>query len=141
MKTTYHSYTDQKVLDILTSNFFEVFNNKDGKLPKVQELREMFVNDGIIINNTEDEPQIYNLENFIAPREQILTDGTLTEFNEYEKSNDTRIFKTIAHRFSSYKKSGILNGEPFEVEGMKTFQFIKINHIWKIASVVWCDLK
>jgi hypothetical protein len=41
---------------------------------------------------------------------KILFDGTLTEFEESETNEETKIVGNIAQRFSKYKKSGYLNG-------------------------------
>ena len=60
----------------------------------------------MIISNTGAEPVIYDLDGFVVPREKILTDGTLTEFSEWEVAERTEIFGTIAHRSSEYRKSG-----------------------------------
>jgi len=37
------------------------------------------------------------------------------------------------------EKSGILNGKKFTQRGHKLFQFIKIDQIWKISTVIWED--
>ncbi len=130
---------DQQAIDTLTERFFEVFTNTGGKPPNVQDIKNLFIPQGIIINNTAETPAIYDLDSFIKPREEMLTDGTLTDFRERETSHTTEIFKKIAQRFCRYEKSGVLNGQYFEATGMKTIQFIKVNEEWKMASVVWCD--
>ena len=134
-----NSERDRKVINRLTSDFFELFTNADGKTPNVGNLKNLFIANGVIINNTSGNPEIYDLEQFIAPREKMLTDGTLTNFCENEIHHTTEVFDTIAQRFCLYEKSGSLNGENFESKGIKTIQFIKVNEEWKIASVAWCD--
>lgn len=64
--------------------------------------------------NARPEPVIYDLDSFIAPRERMLTDGTLTEFAEWEIAERTEIAGSVAHRFSHYSKSGFHDGERFE---------------------------
>ncbi len=68
---------------------------------------------------------IYDLDAFIEPRQKMLTDGTLTEFREWEVAERTEIFGSIAHRFSEYRKSGFHQGEWFEGSGHKTTQFVR----------------
>lgn len=127
------------VINDLTRQFFSVFCNKNGMSPQVDNLRQLFINEGIIIKNAGGKTEVYNLEQFIGPRRKILTDGTLTDFEEMEISAETRVAGHIAHRFCRYKKSGVLNGVPFETEGVKSLQFIKTSAGWKISSLAWDD--
>ncbi|HEV7779642.1 MAG TPA: hypothetical protein VGO58_00170 [Chitinophagaceae bacterium] len=134
--------TDQttlQLLDELTGRFFGLFSNKDGITPGIDDIDELFIPGAVIIKNTGTAPEIYTLEKFAAPRKKILTDGTLVDFSEEEISGRTEIFGNIAHRFCSYKKSGILSGQAFETKGMKTIQFIKTPGGWKISSLAWDD--
>ena len=130
---------DRTEIDALTSRFFDLFTNKDGRVPNVKEIKSIFIPKGILISNTKDPAALYALDDFIRPREEMLTNGTLTNFCEREISHSTELFGNIAQRFSLYEKSGELNGEYFETKGMKTIQFVKVNGKWKMSSVAWCD--
>lgn len=130
---------DQLEIDILTNRFFDLFTNKKGRVPNVKDIENIFIKEGIIISNTTGEPLVYDLQDFIKPREKMLIDGTLTEFSEHEISHTTEVFKNIAQRFCLYEKSGKRNGKFFKSEGMKTIQFIKVDTEWKMASVAWSD--
>ena len=132
---------DELALDKLTNRFFDLFTNTDGVIPKVKDIKNIFIEEGIIINNTSGKPIVYGLQDFIKPREEILNNGTLTDFSEYELSHETKIFQNIAQRFCSYKKSGKLNGNYFEGVGSKVIQFIKVDSEWKMTSVTWSDLE
>jgi hypothetical protein len=130
---------DQKEIDALISRFFSLFTNKNGAIPQVAEIHSMFIKEGIIISNSESKPAIFHLDEFIQPRLEMLTNGTLVEFMEAEVSHKTEIYNGIAQRWSYYEKSGVLNGVTFKQKGMKTFQFIKVNEEWMIVSVAWSD--
>ena len=132
---------DRIEIDTLTARFFNLFTNKDGRVPNVKDIKSIFIPKGILINNTEETPGIYDLDGFIKPREEMLTNGTLTNFCEREISHSTELFGNIAQRFSLYEKTGELNGEHFETKGMKTIQFVKVKGGWKMSSVTWCDEK
>jgi RimJ/RimL family protein N-acetyltransferase len=132
---------DRLEIDALTARFFDLFTNKDGRVPNVKDIKYIFIPNGILINNTEDAPANYNLDGFIKPREEMLTNGTLTNFCEMEISHSTEIFGNIAQRFSLYEKTGELNNQHFETTGMKTIQFVKVNGKWKMSSVAWSDEK
>ena len=130
---------DRLEIDALTVRFFDSFTNKDGRVPNVKEIKSIFIPKGILISNTKDPAALYALDDFIRPREEMLTNGTLTNYCEREISHRTELFGNIAQRFSLYEKSGELNGEYFETKGMKTIQFIKVNGKWKMSSLAWSD--
>ncbi|HEX6551016.1 MAG TPA: hypothetical protein VF117_10120 [Gammaproteobacteria bacterium] len=80
-----------------------------------------------------------SLEAFIAPREALLSNGTLTDFEERETAHHTQVFGNVALRSCTYAKSGVLNGVPFDARGAKVFQFIKGLSGWRISAVAWDD--
>ncbi|WP_410789658.1 DUF4440 domain-containing protein [Kribbella sp. C-35] len=125
-------------LDELMRLFFSAFTNTDGP-PRTDRIHEVFIPRGTIIRQTGDQSVVYDLESFVAPRRRILTDGTLTEFSEWEVSERTEIYGSIAHRFSEYRKSGVQNGERFEGGGHKTTQFVRTPAGWRISSLAWED--
>ncbi|MEH7342540.1 hypothetical protein V7122_01425 [Bacillus sp. JJ1532] len=63
---------------------------------------ELFVPEAVIIKNTDSSPVIYDLQQFIEPREKLLGEGHLIDFKEEETYEITEIFGNIAHRFSLY---------------------------------------
>lgn len=126
-------------LDRLMAAFLGAFTNTGGSRPNLDAVREVFIPQGMIINNSGDEPVIYDLDAFIEPRERILTDGTLTEFSEWEVAERTEVFGSTAHRFSEYRKSGFLDGERFEGSGRKTTQFVRTPAGWRMSSMAWSD--
>ncbi|OKI40782.1 acetyltransferase [Micromonospora sp. CB01531] len=126
-------------LDGLMTTFLGAFANPGGARPNVEAIYEVFIPEGRIINSVGATPVVYDLCQFVEPREKILTDGTLTEFREWETSETTEIYGAIAHRFSEYHKSGYLNGEWFEGRGVKTTQFVKTPSGWKLSSLAWDD--
>ncbi|QGZ52080.1 GNAT family N-acetyltransferase [Streptomyces sp. QHH-9511] len=127
-------------LDRLMRVFLGAFTNTGGSRPNVDVVREVFIPQGTIIANVGSEPVVYDLDRFVEPRQKLLTDGTLTEFSEWEVAERTEIFASIAHRSSEYRKSGFLNGEPFEGAGRKTTQFVRTPAGWRMSSMVWEDI-
>ena len=127
-------------LDRLMRVFLGAFTNTGGRRPNVDVVREVFIPQGTIVSNVGDEPVVYDLDAFVEPRQKILTDGTLTEFSEWEIAERTEIFGSIAHRFSEYGKSGFLDGEWFEGSGHKTTQFVRTPAGWRMSSMAWDDV-
>ncbi|MFD9306771.1 GNAT family N-acetyltransferase [Streptomyces sp. NPDC060048] len=131
---------DKAEIDRLMGTFLGAFTNTGGRLPDLGAVREVFIARGTIIGNAGGEPVVYDLDSFVEPREKILTDGTLTEFSEWEVSERTEVFGTIAHRYSEYGKSGFLDGAWFEGSGRKTTQFVRTPAGWRMSSMAWEDV-
>jgi RimJ/RimL family protein N-acetyltransferase len=127
-------------LDRLMGVFVGAFTNTGSTRPDLGVIRDVFIPQGRIIANVGDEPVIYDLDAFIEPRQKMLTDGTLTEFSEWEVAERTEIFGSVAHRFSEYRKSGFHHGEWFEGGGYKTTQFVRTPAGWRMSSLAWDDV-
>jgi hypothetical protein len=125
-------------IDRLTDSFFALFCNRNGP-PDLERIFDLFVPNGVIAKCTGTEPEISTLQEFIAPRQELLTNGGLTDFSESETSERTEIFGNIAQRISTYQKSGDLDRVPFSTRGVKTFQFVRTRAGWRILSVTWDD--
>ena len=131
--------TDKIEINNLTKQFFNLFDNTDHKIPDWAAVGKICIPEILIIKKTGLTEVVYNLANFIEPRKAILSDGTLTNFQEQELHEMTQIIGHIAHRQSRYQKSGNLSGKSFIENGTKFFQFIKTNKGWRINSLVWED--
>ena len=118
---------------------FSSFNNRDGKLADLDGLSEIFLPNGVIVKTCGEPPTVFNLAEFVAPRDALLNGGELEDFSEEELWERTDIFGSVAQRFCLYKKSGVIAGEKFETRGMKSIQLVNTESGWKIASLAWDD--
>ncbi|WP_030842896.1 DUF4440 domain-containing protein [Streptomyces sp. NRRL F-4474] len=125
-------------IDMVTAEFFGSFDNRGGKPADVARIRRLAL-PGAVIVMTGPRFTAYTVDEFIAPREELLGGGRLVEFAEWETSERTEIAGDIASRFGAYRKSGILDGEPFEGGGTKTIQFVRTPQGWRIAAFSWYD--
>lgn len=132
------SNIDEREIADLTSAFFRLFSNRDAA-PRLERIFDLFVPRGIIARCVGEEPEVSTLEEFIAPRQLLLTNGTLTDFVERELSGITETWGNIARRVCTYEKSGIRDGVPFASRGVKIFQFVRTTRGWRILSVAWDD--
>lgn len=126
-------------LDALMGSFMDAFTNTGGRPPRLHAVREVFIPQGMIIMNLPEGPVVYDLDTFLAPRQAMLTDGTLTEFSEWETAERTEIFGSVAHRYSAYGKSGRRDGSWFEGGGRKTTQFVRTPAGWRMSAMAWTD--
>jgi RimJ/RimL family protein N-acetyltransferase len=134
----YGAGADKILISLLVQSFFSVFTNAHGH-PRLDTLNEICLQEALIISKQSAGTNVMTLATFIAPREKLLTEGTLLGFEEKEISGDTKIVGDIAQHYSKYKKKGVLNGDLFETHGHKFFQLIKLDGAWKISAVVWTD--
>jgi hypothetical protein len=130
---------DKAAIDDLTKRFYGLFTNRGGIAPNVAGIYELFIPEGTIVKTCGDVPVVYDLAGFVEPRERLLRDGELVEFEEYEVRERTSIMGNVAQRFSAYCKSGTLRGEPFEGRGVKTMLFVRANGKWKMSAAAWDD--
>jgi RimJ/RimL family protein N-acetyltransferase len=135
----YSITADKLLIDQLTESFFNIFTNSNQQQPNWNTIHTICLPETIIIKKNSDNEEVYNLNTFIEPRKKLLSDGTLTEFMEYETSEETKVVGSIAQRFSRFQKKGYHNGTYFEGNGNKLFQYVKTNNGWKISSVIWED--
>ncbi|WP_404952814.1 DUF4440 domain-containing protein [Streptomyces sp. 147326] len=125
-------------IDMVTAEFFGAFDNRGGKAADVGRIRRLMLPGGVIVKTGPDLTS-YTVDEFIEPRRLLLSGGRLAEFSEWETSERTEIAGDIASRFGEYRKSGILDGEPFEGGGTKTIQFVRTPEGWRIAAFAWFD--
>lgn len=137
MDTILHdNEADLVAIDAVIAAFFGAFTNKH-RLADLARLRVLTIAQCVIVKASA--PEIYGLEDFIAPRAKLLNGGPLTEFEEVETSSSTDIFGNIAQRLSLYRKSGILSGNRFAATGVNQFLLVRMEADWKIAAVTWDD--
>ena len=130
---------DQPEIDELVGAFFRLFSNGNGVTPNLRAIFDLCIPEAVISRCVRPTPEVMSLHSFIAPRQELLTNGTLTDFHEVETANRTSIFGNIAQRACTYTKTGLLDGTPFETRGVKVFQFIKGPHGWRISALSWHD--
>lgn len=128
----------KKEIDELTAAFYGAFDNRAGGVADVDRIRRLVLPGGVIVK-TGPELEVYTVDGFVEPRRRLLGEGRLTAFAEWETSERTEIEGDIASRFGTYRKAGVLDGEPFEGEGAKTFQFVRTPDGWRIAAFSWYD--
>lgn len=126
-------------IDELVRAFFDLFSNRGGITPRLRAIFDLCIAEAIIAKCVSSTPEVTSLEAFIAPRVTLLSNGTLTDFQEVETAHHTQVFGNVAQRTCTYEKSGTLNGVAFHTRGAKVFQFIRGPHGWRISAVAWDD--
>ena len=133
-----HSGDRAAIADIVRT-FFSAFVSGEQSGARLDALRAVFLPEAVIVRTCGGEPVVYGVDSFIAPRQALLSGGTLTGFREWELSGRTEIFGDIAQHFAGYAKAGVQEGTPFTGRGMKTLQFVRTAAGWRISAVAWDD--
>jgi hypothetical protein len=132
---------DHQAIDHVIRELFAAFGNRGGVRPALATLRRILLPEAVIVKNVGPDMEVYGLEGFIAPRERILTDGTLADFDESEEEARTDIHGNVAQRLSLYRKSGVLAGQPFTTRGLKTIQLVRTPDGWRVSALAWDDAR
>jgi len=128
----------QTEIDALVADFFGAFDNRGGAAD-VGRLRRLMVPGGVIVN-TRPSLAVWTVEEFVEPREKLLArGGRLVGFSEWETASHTEIVGDLATRTGEYRKSGMMDGAPYEGGGTKTFQFVRTAEGWRIVAFSWFD--
>ncbi|TQN45635.1 uncharacterized protein DUF4440 [Humibacillus xanthopallidus] len=131
--------TDQAAIEGMVKAFFGAFASGPGCAERMDRLRGLLLPQAVIVRTCGLEPAVMGVEEFIAPREALLTGGSLTDFREWPVEGRIEVFGDIAHWFGSYAKAGAQDGEPFTGRGMKTIQLVRTTGGWRISAAAWDD--
>jgi hypothetical protein len=130
---------DRAAIAGIVRTFFAAFTSGADCTARLDALRQVFLPEAVIIRTCGGEPAVYGVDSFIAPRRELLSSGTLTDFREWELSGRTEVFGDIAQHFCSYAKAGVQDERPFAAQGMKTLQFVRTSAGWRISAAAWDD--
>jgi hypothetical protein len=130
---------DRAAIAAIVRTFFAAFTSGPDVATRLDVLRSAFIPAAVIVRTCGGEPTVYGVEDFIAPRQALLSGGDLVDFREWELSGHTEVFGDIAHHFCSYAKSWVQDGAPFSGRGMKTLQFVRTSAGWRISAAAWDD--
>lgn len=129
----------QDPLDALSREFFRAVSFEPGGQPDYARLHDLFVDGGLLVRNSGPRPEVSTVAQFIKPRLASVRAGELTRFSEVELEAVTEVFGRVAHRFSSYAKTGMSFGVPFAARGMISTQFVHTPQGWRISAMAWDD--
>ena len=130
---------DRAAIAAIVQTFFAAFTSGPDATARLDALRQAFLPEAVIVRTCGGEPTVYDVDGFIAPRQALLSGGTLVDFREWELSGHTELFGDIAQHFCSYAKTGVQDGAPFTGRGMKTLQFVRTSAGWQISAAAWDD--
>lgn len=130
---------DHATIKEIVRTFFAAFTSGTDCADRLDGLRQIFLPAAVIVRTCGGTPVVYGVDDFIAPRAELLSSGTLTDFREWELAGRTDVFGDIAQHFCSYAKTGVQQGSSFTGRGMKTLQFVRTSAGWRISAAAWDD--
>jgi len=126
-------------IDYITEDFYESLSFMDGEQPDLNTIRELFHEDGLLINMSFGKPITYSVESFVRMLEDQVNDGALTQFMQRELNSETQVFGRIAQRTSVYQYSFSYHDIENAPIGISYIQYIQVDDIWRISSMIWND--
>jgi hypothetical protein len=130
---------DEAAIAEVVSTFFAAFTSGPGIESRIEALRAAFVPEAVVVRTCGGVPAVYGVEDFLRPRLELLTGGSLVDFSEWEVRGRTDLFGDVAQHFCSYAKQGVQDGVPFTGRGMKTMQLVRMPAGWRISAAAWDD--
>ncbi len=130
---------DRAAIAGIVRTFFAAFTSGPDCAARLAALRAVFLPEAVIIRTCGAAPAVYGVDTFIAPRQALLSGGTLVDFREWELSGRTQVFGDVAQHFCSYAKAGVQDGTAFTARGMKALQFVRTADGWRISAAAWDD--
>ncbi|MFL5846383.1 MAG: nuclear transport factor 2 family protein [Solirubrobacteraceae bacterium] len=123
----------------LVGAFFRAVSFEPPGSPDYAAIRDLFIEDGRLIKNSGASPDIADVEAFIAPRQGLVDRGELTQFSEVETAAITEVFGNVAHRLSTYEKTGTQDGVSTSGRGVISTQFVRTPAGWRMSVMAWDD--
>lgn len=130
---------DHEAIAEVVRAFFGAFSSGPDSAARLDGLRRLFLPGAVVVRTCGAEPLLYDVEAFIAPRQALLSGGTLLDFREWELEGDTIVFGDLASHVCSYAKSGVQDGRPFTGRGTKVLQLVRTAAGWRISAAAWDD--
>ena len=130
--------SDEDLIDAMAETFFDAFTNADGREVDLGRLESMFLPGAVVVSHGEP-AKAESVEQFLRPRQTLLTSGELTDFREWETSRTTLVSGKVAQRLTRYAKSGVLRGAAFTGSGTKCVQLVRTPAGWRITGITWSD--
>lgn len=131
--------SDEPEIRALVDTFFAAFASGPGLDDRMAALRACFVDGAVVTRTLDEEPQLLTVDEFIAPRHELLSGTRVTDFREWEVSGHTETFRAVAHHWCTYSKTWTEHGHPHHGHGAKTLQLVNTAEGWKITALAWDD--
>lgn len=126
-------------IDRLVADFFAAVSFDPGQPPQLTRLRELCLGAALLVQQDGATPEVFTLEGFIASRRARHAEGSISRYRVSELWHTTERFNGVAHRASAFARTGVKDGEAFEVRGMIFFQCVDTAAGWRISAAAWTD--
>jgi len=130
---------NQRGIDYITEDFYESLSFQDGEMPDLETVKELFYENGLLINNSFSKPVIFTVDEYIQSFESQIADGSMLQFMQRELYSETEVFGKVAQRLSVYEYSFTYHETTNAPRGINYIQFILDNDHWRITSMAWAD--
>lgn len=146
--STYHTYetaparpraeapaADVAAIDALLEDVYAVISGPVGSPREFDRMRSLFTPDARLSSIGPDGVSGGTVDDYIARSGPFLVERG---FTERQLSRRIEVWGDLAHAWSSYEGTFTNpDGTPGSVRGINSFQFARIDGIWKVQSIFW----
>jgi hypothetical protein len=129
---------DRAEIDEVVATFFAAFASGPDLDARLDLLRGVLLPEAVVVR-TCGQPEVYDVERFIAPRRALLSSDRVSDFREWEVDGSTQVWGDVAQRWSRYAKEWVESGTPVTGSGTKSIQLVRTTPGWRISAVAWDD--
>jgi hypothetical protein len=130
---------DRAAVRDVVEAFLDAFRSGPESPQRLDHLRTLLLPEAVVVRTCGLDLGVYDVESFIAPREALLSGGSLVDFHEWSLGGRIDVFGDVAAWFGAYAKEGVHDGEPTAGRGMKSVQLVRTRDGWRISAVAWDD--
>ena len=130
---------DEEAIAAVIATFFDAFTSGPDLEARLDALPGLFVDGAVVVRTCGDEPIVYDVPGFVAPRRALLTSGELEGFREWEVDGRTELLGDVAHHVCTYAKQWTQDGRQRTGRGAKSLQLVRTGAGWRLSAVAWDD--
>lgn len=123
----------------IAKKVYECFSFEAGGKPNFDDLRKLFITNGLMINNKSETPQIRTFceyESFILHNIEL---GNIISILEVEIDQKCEQYGKVANIASEYELTFESPAGKQTRYGVNVFQLVRCNNDWLISSMSWDD--
>lgn len=137
---TDHWWRDAKrAIDEVTDAFFTAVSFDAMQPPAYQKLRDLFIDQGLLVNNAGAAPKALGVAEYTALLRTAHACSETSRYRVLPVSETTDVFGRTAQRACMVVRQGTRRDVDFELRGAIFFQYVMQSERWLISAAGWDD--
>lgn len=120
-------------------DFLAAFVSGPDAVARAATLHDLLLPQAVVVRTCGEEPQVLDVDSFVAPRADLLSSGRLSDFREWPTEVAVEVFGDVAQAWVAYAKSWREGEIEHAGTGAKSVQAVRTGAGWRISAVAWDD--